>query len=211
MRWWDEQVVPRAVELLLGGGEIHKLRSRVCSGLEGEVLEIGFGSGLNAEHYPAGVSRVLAVEPSDVAWHIAERKHLGAGGPPVVRVGLDGESLELPDDSVDAGLSTFTLCTIPHLDVALKEMMRVLRPGAGFHFAEHGLAPDPGVARWQHLLTPVQRVVGGGCHLDRPIAAAVEASGLVIEDLDTFYLSGPVPGLRVVGHVYLGRAVKPVR
>lgn len=105
---------------------------------------------------------------------------------------------------MDAGLSTFTLCTIPPVEVALSELARVLRPGGVFHFLEHGLAPDPGVARWQHRLTPIQRRLAAGCHLDRPIADLVRGSGLVIEDLDTFYL----PGVKVFGRIYLGRAVK---
>lgn len=204
MRWWNEQVVPRATDRILGVGEIHKLRGRVCTGLEGQVVEIGFGSGLNVEHYPPPVDQVAAVEPSDVAWHIARSKHMGEGRPPVVRAGLDGQSLSLGDASMDAGLSTFTLCTIPHVEVALSEVARVLRPGGVFHFLEHGLAPDPGVARWQHRLTPIQRRLAAGCHLDRPVADLVRGSGLVIEDLDTFYL----PGVKVFGRIYLGRAVK---
>jgi ubiquinone/menaquinone biosynthesis C-methylase UbiE len=204
MRWWNEQVVPRVTDRVLGVGEIHKLRARVCEGLDGEVLEIGFGSGLNVEHYPPAVERVEAVEPSDVAWHIAQAKHMGTGRPPVVRAGLDGQALSLTEASMDSALSTFTLCTIPHLDVALAEVARVLRPGGVFHFLEHGLAPDPGVARWQRRLTPIQRRLAAGCHLDRPIEKAVEASGLVVEDLETFYL----PGVKVFGRIYLGRAVR---
>lgn len=207
MRWWNEQVVPRVTDRLLGVGEIHKLRERVCAGLAGEVVEIGFGSGLNDEHYPAAVSRVSAVEPSDVAWRIAQAKHMGEGRPPVVRAGLDGQSLSLADGSMDAALSTFTLCTIPHAEVALKEVARVLRRGGEFHFLEHGLAPDPGIARWQHRLTPVQRRLAAGCHLDRPMADLVVGSGLVVEDLDTFYLPG-LPGAKLFGRIYLGRAVK---
>ena len=208
MRWWDEQVVPRVTDRLLDVGEIHRLRARVCAGLEGEVLEIGFGSGLNVEHYPPAVTKVHAVEPSDVAWRIAEEKHLGRGGPAVVRAGLDGQVLDLADGSVDAAVSTFTLCTIPDVGAALREVHRVLRPGGSFHFVEHGLAPEPRVARWQHRLTPIQRRVGAGCHLDRPIADLVAGSGLVVEDLETFYLGGGAPGTRVVGYLYLGRAVR---
>ncbi|GAB2749375.1 class I SAM-dependent methyltransferase [Nocardioides pakistanensis] len=208
MGWWNEQVVPRATDLLLGAGEVHKLRAKVCEGLEGEVLEIGFGSGLNIEHYPPAVTKVAAVEPSDVAWHIAEDKHIGAASVPVVRAGLDGQVLDLPDDSMDSGLSTFTLCTIPHLDAALSEMRRVLKPGGVFRFVEHGLAPDRNIAKWQHRLTPLQRRFAAGCHLDRPIAEAVSASGLKIEQLETFYLPAPIPGAKVAGHLYLGRAVK---
>jgi ubiquinone/menaquinone biosynthesis C-methylase UbiE len=205
---WKDQVVPRVTDVLLGAGEIHKLRERVCSGLEGEVLEIGFGSGLNVEHYPPAVTKVFAVEPSDVAWRIATQKHMGDGRPPVVRAGLDGQALDLPDASVDHAVSAFTLCTVPHHDVALREVRRVLKPGGSFHFLEHGLAPDRGVAKWQHRLTPIQRRVAAGCHLDRPIADAVEDSGLVVEDLETFYLPGAVSAAKVAGFLYLGRAVR---
>jgi ubiquinone/menaquinone biosynthesis C-methylase UbiE len=204
MRFWHDQVVPRLVDVALGVGGVHELRARVCEGLTGEVLEIGFGSGLNTEHLPPEVRRVSAVEPSDVAWEIARHKHLGDGHPPVVRAGLDGERLELPDCSVDAALSTFTLCTIPHVEAALAQVHRVLRPGAGFHFLEHGLAPDPGVRRWQHRLAPIQYHLFAGCHLDRPISDLVAGSGLQVEELDTFYFRGP----KTVGSFYLGRAVK---
>ncbi|HEX6248978.1 MAG TPA: class I SAM-dependent methyltransferase [Nocardioidaceae bacterium] len=208
MGWWDAQVVPRVTDLLLGVGQVHRLRAEVCEGLAGEVLEVGFGSGLNVEHYPAAVSRVAAVEPSDVAWRIAEGEHLHRAGLPVVRAGLDGQVLDLPDGSMDSALSTFTLCTIPDLDAALREVRRVLRPGGRLHFLEHGLAPDPDVARWQRRLTPLQRRVGAGCHLDRPIADAVAGAGLAVEELRTFYVAEAVPGARVIGHLYLGRAVR---
>lgn len=213
MGWWNDALVPRVTDVLLGAGRIHDLRERVCAGLVGEVLEIGFGSGLNASHYPAAVTKVWAVEPSDVAWDIAEARQRESaraepGRPPVVRAGLDGQVLDLPDASMDSALSTFTLCTIPDVVAALREVRRVLRPGGALHFLEHGLAPDPGVARWQHRLTPLQRRVAAGCHLDRPVATLVEEGGLVVEDLDTFYLGGAVPGVKVAGHLYLGRAVR---
>jgi SAM-dependent methyltransferase len=213
MGWWSDSLVPRATDVLLGAGRIHDLRERVCAGLVGEVLEIGFGSGLNASHYPAAVTKVWAVEPSDVAWDIAEARQRESargepGRPPVVRAGLDGQVLDLPDASMDSVLSTFTLCTIPDVVAALREVRRVLRPGGALHFLEHGLAPDPGVARWQHRLTPVQRRVAAGCHLDRPVATLVEEAGLVVEDLENFYLGRAVPGLKVAGHLYLGRAVR---
>lgn len=203
-RWWDEQLVPRVTDRVLAAGRIHELRARACAGLAGEVVEVGFGSGLNARHYPAAVERVLAVEPSEVAWQLAERRHLHETGTPVVRAGLDGEALDLPDASVDQALSTFTLCTIPHPAAAVAELRRVLRRGGSFHFLEHGLAPDPRVVRWQHRLTPVQRRLAGGCHLNRPIAAVIEDGGLAVEELDRFYVGWP----RSAASVYLGRAVK---
>ena len=207
--WWGEQVVPRATDVLLGTQEVEQLRARVCEGLSGEVLELGFGSGLNVGHYPPEVERVHAVEPSDVAWRIAERKHLRPHGPPVVRAGLDGQVLDLPEASVDTALSTFTLCTIPDLGAALREVCRVLRPGGFFHFLEHGLAPDAGVARWQRRLTPLQRRVGAGCHLDRAVAEEVRVAGLCIDELETFYVDERLLPARVFGHLYLGRAYRP--
>lgn len=203
MGWWTDQVVPRVTDRALGTTRVHDLRARACFGLEGRVVEIGFGSGLNARHYPAAVSSVAAVEPSDVAWRIAARE-VRRTTVPVSRAGLDGQHLDLPDDGFDAALSTFALCTIPDAAAALAEVARVLRPGGELHFLEHGLAPGAMMARCQHLLTPLERRAFGGCHLDRPIADLVEASGLRLADVETSYLSAPTPWT----YVYLGRATR---
>lgn len=203
MGWWADQVVPRMVDRTLRIRHIVPLRARACQDLRGEVVEIGFGSGLNCGHYPEAVRRVAAVEPSDVGWRLA-RSNLTRTRASVARAGLDGQRLDLPSATYDCALSTFTMCTIPDLDAALREVFRVLRPGGALHFLEHGLAPDPKVARWQHRLQPVQARLAGGCHLDRPIREYVERSGLVPEEVDTFYGPGPKP----LSYLYLGRAVK---
>ena len=203
MSWRTDRALPHVTDRLLGARDIHRLRERVCAGLHGEVVEIGFGSGLNVGHYPPAVTRVAAVEPSDVAWRLAEPR-VAASPAAVDRAGLDGARLDLPDASFDCALSTFTLCTVPGVESALAEIRRVLRPGGALHFLEHGLAPDPAVVRWQRRLQPLQLRVGGGCHLDRPVADLVRGSGLEIEWLDTFYAGRP----RAYAHVYLGRAVR---
>ncbi|WP_246456244.1 class I SAM-dependent methyltransferase [Nocardioides mesophilus] len=148
---WERHVLPRLVDRACRTPRVGRLRERVCAGLRDEVVEIGFGSGLNVAHYPPEVSRVLAVEPSDVAWRKALPR-IDAARVDVRRSGLDGQRLDLPDDSADCALSTFTLCTIPDLPAALAELRRVLRPGGTLHFLEHGLAPTagwrPGSAAW---------------------------------------------------------------
>ena len=150
---WGDRLLPRVLDAMGSAPEITRLRAEVCAGLHGTVLELGFGSGLNVPHYPAAVTEVLAVEPSDAAWALSERRR-AASAVPVRRSGLDGQRLTEADDSVDCVLSTLTLCTIPDVARALAEVRRVLRPGGTLHVFEHGLAPDAGVETWQHRLEP---------------------------------------------------------
>jgi ubiquinone/menaquinone biosynthesis C-methylase UbiE len=173
----------------------------VCGGLHGRVLEIGFGSGLNLRHYPAGVTEILIVEPSAVALRLAQPR-LAAVDAPVTRVGVDGASLELPDESVDCVLSTYTLCTIPEVTDALEEVHRVLKPNGVLHFLEHGRAPTESVRRWQRRLHPAHSRIAGGCNIERPIDDLISAAGLIIDELETGYGDGPRP----LSYLYRGRA-----
>jgi ubiquinone/menaquinone biosynthesis C-methylase UbiE len=179
------------------------LRERVTVGLEGEVLEVGFGSGLNVPHYPPSVRRVRAVDPATVGQQLAAER-VAVSSIPVEYVGLDGAHLPLDNESVDCVLSTWTMCTIPDIEGALAEIGRVLRPGGALHFLEHGRSPDAGVAKWQDRLDPIQQRLFGGCHLNRPIDDLVRDSGLRIDTLETFYLRGP----KAIGYMFEGRAAK---
>jgi ubiquinone/menaquinone biosynthesis C-methylase UbiE len=189
MGLYGEHVLPRIINAACGGKVVAPLRQRVCAGLAGDVLEIGFGSGLNVPFYPAAVQRVDAVEPSDVAWRLAGDR-LAASPVAVHRSGLDGQSLPFEDDRFDAAISTWTLCTIPDVATALAEVRRVLKPGGELHFVEHGLAPDASVRRWQHRFEPIQKRLVGGCHLTRQIPELLAAAGFTITELDTFYEEG---------------------
>jgi SAM-dependent methyltransferase len=184
--YYTEHIVPHIIDKACGMKSLNPLRERVCAGLTGEVVEVGFGSGSNVAFYPATVSRLTAVEPSDVAWKIAA-KRLRGSTVPIERAGLDGQSLPFDDDTFDMALSTWTMCTIPDAVAALQELHRVLRPGGRLHFLEHGLAPDPKVQRWQRRLDPIEKRLAGGCTFTRPIAELVTKGGFTIDEIDVFY------------------------
>ena len=205
MGLYTAHVLPRIINVACGMKSAVPLRQRVCEGLHGEVVELGFGSGLNVGHYPAAVTGVAAIEPADVGWKLA-RKRVAASTVPVRRIGLDGQSLPLPDDSCDAAISTWTLCTIPDVSAALHEVRRVLRPGGTLHFVEHGLAPDVKVQRLQARMEPLQKRLFGGCHLTRQISDLLTDAGFVIAEADVFYEDGAP---KFLGADTLGVALSP--
>jgi ubiquinone/menaquinone biosynthesis C-methylase UbiE len=191
---YRDQLLPRALDLSMRRAAFAGQRAQVTAGLDGEVLEIGFGTGLNMPFYPAAVKRVLAVEPAGGGRTVAARRlavQAKAGRPvPVEFAGLDAAALPAADASIDHVLSTWTLCTVPDASEALAEIYRVLRPGGTLHFLEHGLAPDESVRRWQRRLDPVEKRLVGGCTFTRPIADLLTAAGFTIRQLDVFYQEG---------------------
>lgn len=203
-RFYNERILPPLTALSCSDRNTGRWREQAFGDLAGDVLEVGFANGTNLLHYPAAVRRVYAVEPSDVAWRHADRR-IRDFGRPVERIGLDGARLALPDDSVDAVVSAYTMCTIPDLESALSEMRRVLRPEGSLHFVEHGLSPEPAVADRQQRWTPRWGRIAGGCHLDRDIPTLVEAAGFNLSDLDTFYMPGPALS-KPFGWLTIGRA-----
>jgi ubiquinone/menaquinone biosynthesis C-methylase UbiE len=205
--FWGEQVLPRLTDALLGNDAIGLYRDKVTRELSGDIVEIGFGSGLNISHYPAAVDRVIAIEPSSVARNISAVRV--AASPVVIDFrGLDGQRLSLANADVDGALSTFTLCTIPDPQLALGEIMRVLKPGGQFAFLEHGISSHPRVARWQHWLNPLQKRFAGGCNLNRQIDALVTEAGFRLEWIKREELPGTTPG-GPWGFIYYGVGTKP--
>ena len=204
MGFYENQVLPRVIDKVLGNDDMAKVRAKSLVGLAGVVLEIGFGSGPNVPLYPAEVTKVLAVDPAVVGRRLAEAR-VAASPIPVEYVGLDGARLPVDDESVDAVLSTWTLCTIPDVATALAEARRVLRPGGGLFFLEHGLSDDDRIARRQRRFNPIQKKVAGGCHLDRDIEALVVDAGFEVERLKRFVIAGP----KIMSCMYSGVARKP--
>lgn len=197
-------VFPYLLDFAMSSKVFRQPRRRTLAQASGRILEIGFGTGMNLQHYPPSVRRIEAIDPdTDLDRFSAPR--IAASSIEVDFHHLDAEHLPFAADSFDTVVCTLTLCSIPDVEHALGEVGRVLKPGGRFLFLEHGLAPDPGVARWQHRLTPLQRRIGGGCHLDRPTARLVSGSGMALEDVRNYYLKR-LP--RFVGYMTEGAARK---
>jgi SAM-dependent methyltransferase len=203
MAFYRDQVVPRLQNRLMDQGDSRAIRARVCAHLSGDVVEVGFGSGLNLPYLPAAVRGVWAVDPSAVGRKLSSTRR-ERSGVHVVFAGTDAGSLPFADDRFDAALSTWTLCTLPDPVRALQELARVLRPRGTLHFVEHGLSPDEHVARWQRRGDPLQRRMAGGCRLSRDIPAILDAGGFEVTTVATYY-ERAAP--KVLGHMFEGRAV----
>ena len=205
MSFYGDHVLPHIINCVMNNKETRKTRTRVCGELEGEVLEIGFGTGHNLPFISGKVTRLLAVEPSNRSVELA-RARIAAAPFAVDVVGLDGQRIPVDDASVDAVLCTWSLCTIPDPVAAVSEARRVLRPGGRFHFVEHGLAPDEKVRHWQDRWNPVQQKIAGGCNVNRDICSIIEAGGLTISTLDNYYGKGEP---KLLGSMYEGVATAP--
>lgn len=194
MRLYDRFVLPRLIHLACGIRPVQLQRMKIVPLAAGDVLEIGFGSGLNLPQYEsAAVRRIWALEPSEEMWRLAQ-KAVSASPLDVEFLQAPAEAIPLPDASMDTVLVTYALCTIPDVTRALQEMRRVLKPEGKLLFCEHGAAPDPNVRRWQDRLNPLWKRLAGGCNLNRPIPTLIQSAGFHIDRLSTMYLPGWKPG-----------------
>jgi ubiquinone/menaquinone biosynthesis C-methylase UbiE len=147
---------------------------------------------MNLPFYRPTVREILALQPAP--WLMAMARGASrATSIPLKFLEASAEAIPLDEHSVDTIVTTWTLCSIPQAAAALADMRRVLRPGGKLLFAEHGLAPDESVRRWQDRLTPVWRRLGGGCHLNRPIRSMIEGAGFRVDRIETGYIPGPKP------------------
>jgi ubiquinone/menaquinone biosynthesis C-methylase UbiE len=200
---YSRVIFPRLLELTMSSDAMTTYRQQLLQKVRGNVLEIGFGTGLNLPHYPAGISALTAVEPNGGMGAIAQ-KRIAASPIPVTTQQLSGENLPMPDVSFDSVVCTWTLCSIADAPKALAEAYRVLKPGGKFFFIEHGLSEEPSIQTWQNRITPIQRVVADGCHLNRKMDALVKAVFDEVE-IEEFY----APDLpKVMGYFYRGVATK---
>ena len=195
-------ILPKVVHFTCSMKPNMRQRAKVVPLAHGSVLEVGFGSGLNLPFYDAArVRHVWALDPSTEMWALAQTR-VRAVDFSVEFLKAWAEEIPLRAASADTVLVTYTLCTLPHIARALREMARVLKPGGELVFCEHGAAPDDSVRRWQNLLNPIWRAVGGGCNLNRPIPSLLEGGGFRLRELSTMY----IPGWRPASFNYWGRA-----
>ncbi len=185
---YERFVLPRLLACACSAPPIEKQRAKIVPLASGKVLELGIGMGLNLIHYDAAkVESVTGVDPA------AELRAAAIAAPrdPKLKVNVEAgtaEALPFAADSFDCVVCTFTLCSVQQPDTALAEALRVLKPGGRFLYCEHGLAPDAGVAKWQRRIEPVWKRIAGGCHLTRPVTAAIAAAGFSITRQDSMYL-----------------------
>jgi ubiquinone/menaquinone biosynthesis C-methylase UbiE len=201
--WYERHLLPYLIDFACGIRPVWRQRRKVVPLARGRVLEIGIGTGLNLEHYDKRqVEAIVGLDPA-LQMHRLAAKRVARSGLKVELIGLSAEGIAYPSASFDTVLVTYSLCTIPDPVAALKEMRRVLKPGGRLIFCEHGLAPDEGVRKWQHRLTPTWSKFAGGCQLDRDIPALLKQAGFACADLEQMYLPGPRP----LTYNYWGTAV----
>jgi ubiquinone/menaquinone biosynthesis C-methylase UbiE len=189
MGFYDNWVLPRLLNSMMGDETTTEERKKALAGVSGTVLEVGFGCGHNLPCYPEGVRRLVAVDPSRQSAKLA-KKRIAEARFPVEYLPVGGEELPAPDHSFDSVVSTFTLCTIPDPVAALRQMRRVLKPGGKLFLVEHGLSADPKVQRWQHRLNKLSGFMCGGCNMNRDIRRLVAEAGFDFEEVVQYYMKG---------------------
>lgn len=202
--FYSEVIYPRLCEFLLDKPLVARHRKELLAHAHGDVLEIGFGTGLNLPHYPRCVRKLTTVDPNLGMHRLAQRRVEQTGIELDQRV-LNGEQLPFNGGAFDCVVSTFTLCSIDDVEQALREVYRVLKPGGKFLFLEHGLSPEPRIQRWQRRLNWLEMRLGDGCRLDRDIAGLVAAQPFSSVELELFYLERTP---KTHGYLYRGIATK---
>ncbi len=205
MRFYSNVIFPRLMDRSMAGSDLARYRQVALAQVQGHVLEIGFGTGLNLPYYPPEVTQITALDPNPGMRSLAQPR-IQSASIPIEWVSSGAESIPCPDQHFDSIVSTWTLCSVPDVDRALQEIWRLLKPEGRFHFVEHGLSPDRGIQTWQRWINPVQKVLGDGCQLIRAFPELIEAQGLRLQWIETHYAES-LP--KVFGYFYQGVAVVP--
>jgi ubiquinone/menaquinone biosynthesis C-methylase UbiE len=205
MGFYSHAIIPFFYDYSMDSKKINEGRKSILSRIaEEEILEIGFGTGINLKFYPQNVKRIIGIDANKGMLQQAQKK-INNGRIEIELLEQSSESLPFPDNSLIAVASTYTLCSIKNINSALKEIHRVLKPGGKYYFLEHGLADNPKTQKWQHRLNPLQNIWADGCNLNRDMKMLITTAGLKIIDLKNYYIKRDP---KIVGYMYEGIAIK---
>ena len=204
MSLYEKYVLPKFLNCACGSKPISYQRKKVVPMAEGKVLEIGIGSGLNLPFYDKSkLDELWGLDPSEGLSEMA-KKVADEEAMEVNFISAGAEEIPLPDNHFDSVLVTYTMCTIPEVDRANKEIQRVLKSNGKMIFCEHGLAPDKNIKKWQNRINPFWKKLAGGCNINRNIPSVIQESGFDIIDLEEMYLPSTP---KIAGYNYWGYAV----
>jgi ubiquinone/menaquinone biosynthesis C-methylase UbiE len=203
MGFYSRKIFPYLLDWSLSDATFNKYRQEILAEVEGEVLEIGFGTGLNLSFYPDEIHKIITVDNNPGVHKLAQKRIANSNITVDHRI-LSGENLPMADSTFDSVVSTWTLCSIEKVEQAVKEIYRVLKPGGKFFFIEHGLSNEPSIQTWQNRLNPIQNAIADGCNLNRNIRSILEQEFSRV-DVEEFY-ADKTP--KFMGYMYKGVAIK---
>ena len=201
---YSNYIFPKLLDKVMSNGYMSKARVAVLSEVSGNVFEVGFGTGLNLEHYPDSVKKITTADINP-GMNKKALKRIQLSKIEVDHNVINGESLPFEEELFDSVVCTWTLCSIEKVDQALQEFRRVMKPEARFYFVEHGLADDPKVQKWQNRLTPFWKRIGDGCHLNRNIKELIQDNHFQFSTFENYYME---ESPRFAGYLYQGVAEK---
>lgn len=208
MRFYSKVVIPFFYDFSMDSEQINEGRKRILGKIgEEKLLEIGFGTAINLKFYPDNVKHIIGIDANEGMLKQAKKK-IAESKIKVEIIHQSSETLPFEDNSIDAVVSTYALCSIIDIDSALKEIYRVLKPTGKYYFLEHGLADKPFTQKLQHLLNPIQNIWADGCNLNRNIKSLILNAGFKISELDNYYMKRDP---KIVGYMYEGIAVKELK
>ncbi|MBD2196268.1 MULTISPECIES: class I SAM-dependent methyltransferase [Calothrix] len=203
MGFYSQFIAPRLIDAAMSSPTLSAYRREILANVTGEVLEIGFGSGVNLSYYPEHLQKLITVDANAGINKLAQKRIQSSHIQVDNRV-LNSENLPMADNTFDSVVSTFCLCSIANVSQAIHEIYRVLKPGGRYFFLEHGLSDEANIQVWQHRLNPLSQVIGDGCNINRNIRQLVAAqfANLTVEQ---FYIP-KIP--KISGYLYKGVAFK---